>query len=222
MRWLLLLFTLLTAGQAVAGHDWGGMDLCTLYPEKMPPGMSIEQLPQSDHPGALLMQRYCAQCHNLPGPGRHTAVEWPQVLERMDTLMEVSSRFGALLGRVEVPTQGESLQIQAYLNTNALQPMRHFSGGFREKSYQQHCSGCHALPDPAQHSADEWPMVMARMARNREVMKRAPLSPETQLTILAYLQQASLWDLAGPRPLSAIGSGRAVALAVWPAAGRSC
>ena len=34
-------------------------------------------------------------------------------------------------------------------------------------------------------------MIMARMARNREIMKRAPLSPQTQLTILAYLQRAS-------------------------------
>lgn len=67
LRLSLMLLAFLNAGQAVAGHDWGGMDLCALYPEKMPPGMPVEQLPQPDHPGALLMQRYCAQCHYLPG-----------------------------------------------------------------------------------------------------------------------------------------------------------
>jgi cytochrome c5 len=191
LRLSLMLLALLNAGQAVAGHDWGGMDLCALYPEKMPPGMPVEQLPQPDHPGALLMQRYCAQCHYLPGPGRHTAAEWPQVLEKMNTLMEVSSRFGGLLGRVKEPDQDERSAIQNYLLGNALVPMVSPVKGLAAKNYQYNCSGCHALPDPAQHRPDEWPVIMTRMARNREVMKRAPLSPETQLAILAYLQSES-------------------------------
>jgi len=29
--------------------------------------------------------------------------------------------------------------------------------------YAQTCSRCHALPDPRQHSADQWPGVVARM-----------------------------------------------------------
>jgi cytochrome c5 len=221
LKRLLLLATLIS-GQAMAGHDWGGMDLCAVYPEKMPPGMPVEQLPQASHPGALLMQSYCAQCHNLPGPGHHTAAEWPPVLEKMNTLMEVSSRFGGLLGRVKEPSQSERLQIQEYLLGNALQPMAASAGGLGGNSYQYNCSGCHALPDPTQHRRDEWPAIMARMARNREVMKRPPLSPETQLTILATLQSESSQQTVttadseevAPPPQTAVTS---TTLALWRA-----
>jgi len=168
------------------------MDLCTTYPEKMPPGIiDSSQLPNDSTGGVELMQKYCEQCHYLPGPGRHTAAEWPQVLEKMNTLMEVSSRFGGLLGKVKEPSQSERLQIREYLLGNALQPMVSSAVGLGASSYQYNCSGCHALPAPAQHRSEEWPAIMARMAHNREVMKHAPLSAETQLTILAYLQRAS-------------------------------
>ena len=194
MRRLLVLLATLIFGQVEAGHDWGGMDLCRLYPERMPPGMPLAQLPQPQHPGARLMQQYCAQCHNLPGPGRHTVEEWPAVLDKMDNLTAVSSRFGGLLGKVQEPSLEERQTIRRYILANALQPMRTPVSGLAGNSYGYHCSGCHALPDPTQHRPEEWPTIMARMARNREVMKREPLSAETQLTILPYLQQASSRD----------------------------
>ncbi len=71
--------------------------MCALYPEVMPPGLMPAQLPDAGGQGALLMQNYCTQCHELPGPGRHTAEEWPQVLDRMLVIMDVADRFGGLL-----------------------------------------------------------------------------------------------------------------------------
>ena len=34
----------------------------------------------------------CSQCHVLPDPRRHTALEWPQVVERMQRNMTWANR----------------------------------------------------------------------------------------------------------------------------------
>ncbi len=174
---------------AVASHSYGGLDLCTLYPEVMPPGMPPQDLPHPGSPGANLLQSYCAQCHALPGPGRHTADEWQAVLDRMNLLMDVASRFGGLMGNIKVPGTGESEVIRAYLTDNALQALQGEPRGIGATAFSSHCGSCHALPDAGQHRLEEWPAVLKRMQRNMTVMNYSPPSREHMVQIQHYLQQ---------------------------------
>jgi len=113
---LLLLFLPLSAA---ASHGWSGFDICKAYEDKLPPGLTVASLPDPGGPGAVLLGRYCTQCHNLPGPDRHTAGEWHRVTSRMFLLMEVSHRFGGLMGRVEVMREAEQETLLGYLEAHA-------------------------------------------------------------------------------------------------------
>lgn len=59
------------------------------------------------------------------------------------------------------------------------------------KLFNHYCSQCHALPSPAQHTAAEWPSVVARMrAQMQEVSQpvQVPDPPELE-KIIAFLQK---------------------------------
>ena len=197
MRMGVLFVTLILSGSVAAAHSYGGMDLCTTYPEKMPPGViDATQLPNSSSAGVALMQRYCEQCHYLPGPGRHTAAEWPGLLKQMNLLMDVSNRFGNLMGRVVTPTESEREIIEDYLINNALIPLEPVPEAIKGHAYERHCGSCHALPDPKQHTAEEWPQVVQRMLRSMTVMKYRPPDEAELKAIEDYL----LSDIAGRRP----------------------
>lgn len=190
----LVVVLLFTSLQVFASHSFGGLDMCALYPEVMPPGLPAEQLPDSGGAGARLMQTYCTQCHELPGPGRHTAEEWPSVLQRMLTLMEVANRFGGLMGDIKNPDKEEREQLRLYLSRHALKPVQETPAGFGARAFENHCGACHALPNPLQHEHDAWPGLLKRMQRNMMVMKYAPPSPEVMLQIQHYLQSVSAVD----------------------------
>jgi cytochrome c5 len=186
---LLTLVLLVGSPAVMASHSYGGLDLCALYPEVMPPGLMPDQLPDAGGPGAILMQGYCTQCHALPGPGRHSAAEWPQVLDRMLVLMDVADRFGGLLGNVKTPAADERDLLRRYLVSYAIKPMAETPQGVGASAFESHCSACHVLPDPGQHSLEEWPAVLKRMQRNMTVMKYAPPSRELMVQIQYFLQQ---------------------------------
>jgi mono/diheme cytochrome c family protein len=186
---LLTLVLLMGSSSVMASHSYGGLDLCALYPEVMPPGLMPDQLPDAGGPGAVLMQGYCTQCHALPGPGRHSAEEWPHVLDRMLVLMDVADRFGGLLGDVKTPASDERDQLRNYLELHALKPMAGAPQGLGASAFESHCSACHILPDPGQHSLEEWPAVLKRMQHNMSVMKYAPPSRELMVQIQYFLQQ---------------------------------
>ncbi len=135
----------------------------------------------------MLLQNYCTQCHELPGPGRHTAEEWPQVLERMLVIMDVSDRFGGLLGNVKTPSRNEREQLRSYLVLHALKPLVQIPQGAGAIAFENHCSACHALPDPAQYDVD-WSDLIKRMQRNMQVMKYSPPSADSMMQIQFYLQ----------------------------------
>ncbi len=189
--WLVLL---LNSSSVFASHNFGGLDMCALYPEVMPPGLMPEQLPDAGGQGALLMQNYCTQCHELPGPGRHTAEEWPQVFDRMLLIMDVADRFAGLLGNVKTPSADEREQLRSYLVLYALKPLLQKPQGSGASAfasaYKTHCSACHALPDPAQYDVD-WSGLIKRMQRNMQVMKYAPPSVDSMMQIQLYLQKSS-------------------------------
>ena len=200
MRWLVLSVLVLLpvySGMAVAAHSYGGMDLCTTYPEKMPPGVIVaNQLPDPLSTGVALMQQYCEQCHYLPGPGRHTAAEWPKLLKQMNLLMDVSNRFGNLMGKIVTPTESEREIIRDYLISNALQPLEPIPEAIKGHAYERHCGNCHALPDPKQHTPEEWPQVIQRMLRSMPVMKYSPPDEVELKAIEDYL----LTGIAGRHP----------------------
>ncbi len=181
-------FTLLLNNSVVfASHSFAGLDMCALYPEVMPPGLEPEQLPEAGGPGATLMDVYCTQCHALPGPGRHTAEEWPQVLDRMLLIMDVADRFGGLLGNVKTPSSEQREQLRRYLLSHALKPMLSTPQGIGASAFESHCSACHVLPDPAQYDVD-WSGLIKRMQRNMQVMKYSPPSADSMMQIQLYLQ----------------------------------
>ncbi|RLJ20541.1 hypothetical protein DJ031_05510 [bacterium endosymbiont of Escarpia laminata] len=103
-----------------ASHPSAGIDLCEVHKDKLPPGLTAESLPEPHSKGAGLLHQYCTQCHNLPGPDRHTAAEWREVTPKMFLLMDVSHRFGGLMGQVEIMQREEQEHLLVYLERHAL------------------------------------------------------------------------------------------------------
>jgi hypothetical protein len=59
------------------------------------------------------------------------------------------------------------------------------------KLYAVRCVGCHALPDPGQHNAAEWPAVLWRMssyALARPMQRVSAPTPEESELLLEYLK----------------------------------
>jgi cytochrome c5 len=61
--------------------------------------------------------------------------------------------------------------------------------------YVRRCAGCHTVPLPAVHTAEEWPGVIGEMAA------RARLTPEARRDIERFLVALSAED-AAPLPVS--------------------
>ena len=55
-------------------------------------GVNPDDLPDSESPGAKLVENYCTQCHSLPDPMRHSDSEWPGVVDRMESRIQGSGR----------------------------------------------------------------------------------------------------------------------------------
>lgn len=182
---------MLASHVAEASHDWGGIDVCQTYRDRVPPGLDPALLPEPDSRGARLLRQYCTQCHELPGPGHHTAEEWPAVLERMAVLMDVSQRFRGLMGRIAAPDAEERKALEAYLVAHALQPMRGTPRGPGAAEFAQSCAGCHALPDPRRHAPEQWTGIVNRMRGNADIMQRGAFDARAEQAILTYLASAA-------------------------------
>ncbi|HEV8399416.1 MAG TPA: hypothetical protein VGQ18_06190 [Gemmatimonadales bacterium] len=150
-----------------------------------PPNVKAADLPEPNGNGAQLLVQYCAQCHNLPTPGMHSATDWPSIARRMWLRMEW---LPPSLG-VKVPTMVERFAMLDYLTANALRvSAANLPPGAGRETFELVCSRCHALPDPRVHSPADWPSVFSRMQQNMERMKVAPLSGSQISDILLYLQ----------------------------------
>ncbi len=113
--WALLALTLMVPLPVGANHGWSEIDLCEVYKDRLSAGPSADALAETGSEGAVLLDRYCSQCHNLPGPDRHTAAEWRDVAPRMLLLMDVAHRFRGIMGRVEAVSQLDQKTLPAYL-----------------------------------------------------------------------------------------------------------
>ncbi len=152
-----------------------------LPPDWIGPG----DLPAPDSRGARLMVAYCRQCHALPTPRAHGTADWPVVARRMWLRMEGLPESL----RVQVPTLAERSEILEYLTANALKvnsgPLPPGKG---REAFVLLCSRCHAAPDPGLHTAEQWPVVLARVERNmRRMNVYLPTGMESE-DILSYLQ----------------------------------
>jgi cytochrome c553 len=56
---------------------------------------------------------------------------------------------------------------------------------------RKYCSGCHATPSPARHTADEWPAVIGRMERYMRQQGQAVPDGSIRESILKYLGTSS-------------------------------
>ena len=214
----LVLLLLLPAAPAFASHQWGGVDICETRKDIMPPDMHPSQLPESESRGALVLQRYCTQCHYLTGPGRHTREEWTDVLRRMDALMGISHFYRGLLGRVAMPDDAEKAALRDYLDRHALKALPPPASGTptvgAERAWRAICGDCHAAPDPRAYPETAWPALLARMEARRGVMARQPLTGAQKAAVEDYL--ATAWG----RP-TVSGSGHQGATLPLPSADAS-
>jgi cytochrome c2 len=159
----------------------------------LPPGIDPALLPESQSQGALLLARYCSQCHNLPGPGTHTAEEWPAVVERMNRRMQMMSGPDMMGMMVDSPNESELQAILRYLQEYAQKPIDKAQYDDLDTSagraFQSTCSLCHALPDPQQHTAEEWPAVVVRMRQNMVTQGKTVPNEATIGEIVGFLQR---------------------------------
>lgn len=167
-----------------------------------PPASDPASLPEFHSEGAQLLQVFCIQCHGLPGPGLHTVEEWPAVVGRMNMRMQMMGHMGmmmggmGMMGRIEAPSERELDVILSYLQQHAQRPIGEELRGALETKvghvFQSICAQCHALPDPKQHTAQEWPVVVGRMKVHETILgKLVPDETETR-EIIGFLRQYAL------------------------------
>ena len=192
---VLVLLVLATSLHAQEGKSWRDGPYGPTLERIIPPGFEPKMLPEPASEGARLTQRYCVQCHYLASPAMHDAARWPSVVHRMVPRMEGKGNLGKLMGElmagVEAPGAADTRKIVAYLQKHAQRAID--SAKVPEvntpaaEPYRLACGQCHALPDPAQHSARQWPAVVARMQRYMEWTNRVvgsqPVPGEPQLRI---------------------------------------
>lgn len=176
-------------GMMGSGHSMMRQMMQEMMGAALPPGIDPELLPEPQSQGARVLQHYCAQCHGLPGPGMHTAGEWPAVVDRMNRRMQMMNG----MMQIEVPTSSELTALVAYLQEHAQRPLDPATypdlATPPGQKFRATCSQCHALPDPRQHTAQEWPAVVERMQKNMTAMgKAAPDTAETK-AIIGFLRR---------------------------------
>jgi cytochrome c5 len=161
-----------------------------MMPDMLPPGIEPQDLPDPGSPGAKLVTRYCAQCHNLPSPAMHSAEKWPQVADRMFYRMSMmSGKMGMM--NVEIPSPEEQRAIVAYLQNHGLKTLSPGALPSPESKgaalFRKSCSPCHALPDPKAHTAQEWPSIVDRMQAHMAAMGRTAISENEKKDIVNFL-----------------------------------
>ncbi|HFD86387.1 MAG TPA: hypothetical protein ENJ35_01790 [Gammaproteobacteria bacterium] len=162
---------------------------------QLPPGIESNKLPDPQSSGAKLLAQYCTQCHDLPSPGMHSAQAWPSVVERMNQRMQMMSgrNMMGMMHAIDAPTERELETVMAYLQKQAQKPIDRSQyedlNSMAGQSFDKTCSQCHALPDPKQHTIEEWSAVVQRMKQNMRLMGKSVPDEETIESILEYLQK---------------------------------
>lgn len=140
------------------------------------PVIDAAALPAAGSTGAKLMATYCTQCHNLPSPAMHSRNDWPTILDRMYRRIDMMGRWSSRWISIKVLSGEEKEQIASYVVAHAMRPYEPATSSepdSRESAlFRNTCGQCHGLPDPGQHTAGEWPGVVARMKSNANTMDK--------------------------------------------------
>jgi cytochrome c5 len=169
-----------------------------------PAGFTAAALPEPHSTGAGLLQAYCTQCHWLPTPQMHSAVEWPILLRRMELRMSLlEGRVnGPFLQRVggeqlrsavtfrSLPTGEQIDSLRAYLTRNALPVAKagEIPSGPEAAVFVSRCTVCHQTPSPKAHTASEWSEVVPRMQQNMHLMQVDTLTTDQLSGIESFLK----------------------------------
>lgn len=73
--------------------------------------VSPEDMPDAEGEGAQAFRQKCSRCHALPAPDLHTATQWPDVVERMQSHMKIT--------HLPELTEDELISVKNYLERNA-------------------------------------------------------------------------------------------------------
>lgn len=153
-----------------------------------PEGVTPADLPDPESAGADLLATYCTPCHALPSPGSHSPTDWPRVVRRMWLRAEgITPPYD-----IPLPTSAERVTLVQYLIENALDVSRAaLPGGPNRARFATVCSRCHELPDPRQHTPDDWSSVVDRMALRMDQVLGEQLLADDAEAIEAYLRSAA-------------------------------
>ena len=170
---------------AKAKYLWSKSPHGKMLERILPPAITPQDLPDPSSEGAQLAARYCVQCHYLPNPRMHSGDRWKPVVARMVWRMQGRGNMGELMREmmadVRAPTNGEVTVLAEYLQKHAQQEIAPEHPALKStagKMFAIACSQCHALPDPGQHTAREWPAVVQRMRRHMQWANLVVGSPE--------------------------------------------
>ncbi len=155
----------------------------------LPAGTAPAELPDPESEGAQALAKFCATaCHGAPSPGAHSATDWPVVLRRMWLRTEGLPASYA----VPVPDARERVLILNYLLSHALEVSEaELPARPGRELFTSTCSRCHELPDPRQHTANDWAAVVIRMRQHMvQMLRQSPPQNQVQEIIL-YLEQVS-------------------------------
>jgi cytochrome c5 len=171
--------------QAAAGVSAADQLLLASAKVALPPeGTTLADLPEPESPGAVAVQRYCTACHALPHPAMHSATDWPTVARRMWLRMgELGSGFS-----VPEPEMGQRIVLLDYLTANALRVSEgNLPDGPARQFFIDTCAQCHELPDPRQHSEQDWFVVVRRMNDHMQEILGTSITSEQIEQIVGYL-----------------------------------
>lgn len=155
---------------AKARYLWSKSPHGRMLERILPPAIEPQALPEPSSEGARLTARYCVQCHYLPNPRMHSGDKWKPVVERMVWRMQGRGNMGEvmkeMMAGVRAPASEEIAILNDYLQKHAQKEIAPEHPALKTTAGEMFsiaCSQCHALPDPIQHTAREWPAVVERM-----------------------------------------------------------
>jgi cytochrome c5 len=153
------------------------------------PTLEIDDLADSNSPGAKMVFFYCSQCHNAPGPGMHTEKEWNHTFWKMYWRMHL---MNAQFKNFQVPTYSDGEIMYRYLKKYALNSVKAANINDKTtgaKEFLRLCMQCHNLPNPKTHFKDDWPEVVKRMRRHMNSMGKRIASPQEIHLITEFLKK---------------------------------
>lgn len=192
------------SSDSCCGHNMKGMKggnrMCPMGGQMPAISFPESELPNPRSKGAQLFKNYCAQCHSLPSPKSHSPEHWDLTFERMFRRMRMMERekqspWGRWMPDVQAPSINEAKVLLAYLKQNALKPAPEDLIPDEDDPganlFAKTCARCHTLPDPSQHTAEEWTIVVKRMRSNMKQMGVPDIEEDVQKQIIEYLARVT-------------------------------